>query len=204
MSRTRLTWIVLTALVWGAILSFGGVAAETVMLYPNIFGDPPESLDRAREFMVRGGPSDYFPPLGAAVALSSVAATVLTWGDRRLRWWVAAAACTFLACEFLFSAVFFWPRNEIMFVDPAGTHSAEYLRQVAGEFVAGHRVRLAGGAVTSVLAFTAFVRFVRGTGRPAGGVAAGAGSARAGADGAAEGSTAESGTAETGAAEAVR
>ncbi|MEE6261547.1 DUF1772 domain-containing protein [Plantactinospora sonchi] len=148
-------------MVWTSMMSFGGVAAETVMLYPNIFGDAPASLDRAREFLVAGGPSDYFPPLGATVVLSSLAATVLTWRDRRLRWWVAGAAGVFVACEFLFSVLFFWPRNEIMFVDPVGTHSPGYLRQVAGEFVAGHRVRLAGGLVTAVLAFTALLRFAR-------------------------------------------
>ncbi|MGR6964024.1 hypothetical protein ACU610_06160 [Geodermatophilus sp. URMC 61] len=163
MSRTRLTTVALIALVWTAMLSFGGVAAETVMLYPNVFGDPPESLDRAREFLVAGGPSDYFPPLGATVVLTGLAATVLTWREPRLRWWVVGAAAVFVTCEFLFSVVFFWPRNEIMFVDPAGTHTAEYLRQVAAEFVAGHRVRLAGGAVTSALAFTALLRWVRAT-----------------------------------------
>ncbi|MET8360184.1 DUF1772 domain-containing protein [Micromonospora sp. NPDC005171] len=163
MSRIRLTWIVLVVLVWAAMMSFGGVAAETVMLYPNIFGDAPASLDRAREFLVAGGPSDYFPPLGASVVLTSLAATALTWRNRRLRWYVAAAAVVFIACEFLFSVVFFWPRNEIMFVDPVGTHSPEYLRQVAEEFVAGHWVRLAGGAVTSALAFTALLRFARET-----------------------------------------
>ena len=163
MSRTTLTTVVLVALVWTAMLSFGGVAAETVMLYPNVFGDPPESLDRAREFLVAGGPSDYFPPLGATVVLSSLAATVLTWREPLLRWWVIGAAAVFIACEFLFSVVFFWPRNEIMFVDPVGTHSPEYLRQVAEEFVAGHWVRLAGGAVTSALAFTALLRFARET-----------------------------------------
>ncbi|MDG6108716.1 DUF1772 domain-containing protein [Dactylosporangium aurantiacum] len=167
MSRTNLTWIALVVLVWTAMLSFGGVAAETVMLYPNIFGDAPASLERAREFMVAGGPSDYFPPLGATVVLSGLAAVLLTWRDPRLRWWVAGAAAAFIACEFLFSAVFFWPRNEIMFVDPVGTHSPQYLRQVAGEFVAGHRVRLAGGAVTAVLAFTALLRFARDTARAA-------------------------------------
>ncbi|GAA2217723.1 DUF1772 domain-containing protein [Micromonospora olivasterospora] len=163
MSRARLTWIVLVVLVWTSMLSFGGVAAETVMLYPNIFGDAPESLSRAREFMVAGGPSDYFPPLGAAVVVGSLAATVLTWRNQRLRWWIVGAAATFVACEFLFSALFFWPRNEIMFVDPVGTHSPEYLRQVAAEFVAGHWVRLAGGAVTSALAFTALLRWARDT-----------------------------------------
>ncbi|MFF5056522.1 DUF1772 domain-containing protein [Micromonospora sp. NPDC000663] len=163
MSRTKLTWIVLIVLVWTAMMSFGGVAAETVMLYPNIFGDAPASLDRAREFLVAGGPSDYFPPLGATVVLSSLAAIALTWRNRRLRWFVAAAAAAFIICEFLFSAVFFWPRNEIMFVDPVGTHSPEYLRQVAREFVAGHWVRLVGGAVTSALAFCALLRFARET-----------------------------------------
>ena len=161
MSRAMLTSIVLIALVWTAMLSFGGVAAETVMLYPNIFGDAPASLLRAREFLIAGGPSDYFPPLGATVVLTSLAATVLTWRDLRLRWWIVGAAAVFVACEFLFSVLFFWSRNEIMFVDPVGTHSPGYLRQVAEEFLAGHRVRLAGGAVTSALAFTAHLRWVR-------------------------------------------
>src|SRR3712207_2115985 len=163
MSRRRLTTVALIAVVWTAMLSFGGVAAETVMLYPNIFGDPPASLDRAREFLVAGGPSDYFPPLGAAVVLCSLAATVLTWRIPGLRWWIAGSAAVFIACEFLFSVVFFWPRNDIMFVDPVGTHTPEYLRQVAEEFVAGHWVRVVGGAVTSTLAFTALLRWVRAT-----------------------------------------
>src|SRR3712207_7933430 len=112
------------------MLSSGGGAAEPVMLSPNVFGDPPASLDRAREFLVAGGPSDYFPPLGATVVLSSLAATVLTWRVPRLRWLVAGAAAVFIACEFLFSGAFFWPRNEIMFVDPVGTPPPQYLRQV--------------------------------------------------------------------------
>jgi hypothetical protein len=161
MSRATLTTVILIALVWTAMLSFGGVAAETVMLYPNIFGDAPASLDRAREFLVAGGPSTYFPPLGASVVITSLAATALTWREPRLRWWIVAATAVFISCEFLFSVLFFWPRNDIMFVDPVGTHSAEYLRQVAEEFVAGHWVRIAGGAVTSAFAFTALLRWIR-------------------------------------------
>ncbi|WFF08770.1 DUF1772 domain-containing protein [Micromonospora sp. WMMD1076] len=163
MVRPRLTWLALIVMVWASMMSLGGVAAETVMFYPNIFSDPPASLDRAREFLVHGGPHDYFPPLGASVILSSVAATLLTWRDRRLRWWVAGATAVFVVCEFLFSAVFLWPRNEIMFVAPEGTHSPAYLPQVAAEFVAGHRVRFAGDAVTAVLAFVALLKFARAT-----------------------------------------
>jgi hypothetical protein len=167
MSRTRLTTIALIVLVWASMMSFGGVAAETVMLYPNIFGDPPASLDRAREFLVNGGPSDYFPPLGATVVLVGAATVLLTWRVRRLRWWIAAAAGVFISCEFLFSVLFFWPRNEIMFVDPPGTHTPEFLRQVADEFVAGHFVRLVGGAVTAALGFVALLRWTADTARTA-------------------------------------
>lgn len=160
-SRSTLTTAVLIVLVWSSMMSFGGVAAETVMLYPNIFDDAPASLERAREFMVARGPSDYFPPVGAAVVLTSLAATAFTLREPRLRWWIGAAAAVFIVCEFLFSALFFWPRNQVMFVDAVGTHSPQYLRQVAQEFVAGHRVRLVGGAVTAALAFTALLRWVR-------------------------------------------
>ncbi|HLU60012.1 MAG TPA: DUF1772 domain-containing protein [Pseudonocardia sp.] len=174
MSRPTWTAVALIALVWSSMMSFGGVAAETVVLYPNIFGDAPESLRRTREFMVAGGPSDYFPPLGATVVLTCLAATALTWREPRVRWWIVAATCVFVACEFVFSALFFWPRNEIMFVDPLGTHSPEYLRQVAEEFVAGHRVRLVGGGVAAALAFTGLLRWVRLTAPARDGHAAGA------------------------------
>lgn len=163
MSRTIVTTAALIGFVWAALLSFGGVAAESVMLYPNVFADPPASLERAREFLVAGGPSDYFPPLGATVVLTSLVAVGSTWRDPRLRWWVGGAAAAFVACEFLFSVAFFWPRNAIMFVDPPGTHTVEYLRRTAAEFVAGHWVRLAGGAVAAALAFTALLRQLRAT-----------------------------------------
>ncbi|MGY1822950.1 hypothetical protein [Geodermatophilus sp. SYSU D00079] len=161
MSRTTLTTVALVAVVWTSMLNLGGVAAETVMLYPNIFGDPPASLDRAREFLVAGSPGDYFPPLGASVVVTGLAALLLSWRERRLRWWVAGAAAVFIACDFVFSVLFSWPRNEVMFVDPVGTHPPEYLREVAAEFVTGHWVRLAGSAVTAALTFTALLRWVR-------------------------------------------
>src|SRR3712207_9038099 len=94
------------------MLSSGGGAAEPVMLSPNVFGDPPASLDRAREFLVAGGPSDYFPPLGATVVLSSVAATVLTWREPRRRGGIVGAAGVVVACGVVFSVLFFLPRQD--------------------------------------------------------------------------------------------
>ncbi|MGW5260534.1 hypothetical protein ACWEQG_06160 [Microbispora sp. NPDC004025] len=159
--RRQVTTAVLTVLVWASMISLGGILGETVMLYPNIFRDPPASLVLAREFIVAGGPSDFFPPLGLTVITGAVAATLLTWRIPTVRWWVAAAAVVFVCAEFLFSAAFFWPRNTIMFVDPVGTHPAGYLREVAAEFEAGHWVRVAGGVVTAALTFAGLLRWHR-------------------------------------------
>ncbi len=158
-----LTTVVLLVLAAATTVNFGAIAGETVMLYPNIFRDPPDSLVLAREFMVAGSPSDFFPPLGLTIMVFGAVAIGLTWRRPHLRWWLVAAGIVYLCCELLFSVWFFWPRNEIMFVDPVGTHSPEYLRQVAAEFEAAHWVRVIGGAVAAALAGTAFLGWHRET-----------------------------------------
>ncbi|MFI6509612.1 hypothetical protein ACIBCT_18555 [Streptosporangium sp. NPDC050855] len=156
-----MTTAVLIVLVWTSMISMGGVIAETVMLYPNIFRDPPASLVLTREFIVAAGPSDFFPPLGLTTVIGAVLASLLTWRTPSVRRWIVPATVVFVCAEFLFSALFFWPRNTIMFVDPVGTHSAAYLRTVAAEFETGHWVRVVGGVVTSGLAFTGLLRWHR-------------------------------------------
>ncbi|MCO1658977.1 DUF1772 domain-containing protein [Pseudonocardia sp. S2-4] len=156
-----MTAVLLTVLTAAATISFGGILAETAMLYPNIFRDPPASLVQAREFMVAGSPSDFFPPLGLSVIATAAASVLLTWRVPRVRWLLVVALAVYVCCEFLFSAWFFWPRNEIMFVDPVGTHSDEYLRAVAAEFNAAHWVRVIGGGVTAALAATGALTWYR-------------------------------------------
>jgi hypothetical protein len=158
----HLTATVLLVLTVATTMNFGAIAGETVMLYPNIFRDPPDSLLQAREFMVAGSPSDFFPPLGLTVIATGAAAVLLTWRRRDVRWWMVGAAVVYLCCELLFSVWFFWPRNEIMFVDPVGTHSAEYLSQVAAEFEAGHWVRVVGGGASAALCITGALTWYRG------------------------------------------
>jgi hypothetical protein len=159
--RAAVTGAVLVAVAWAAMLYFGGILDETFVLYPNIFHDPPDSLVLAREFMVAGDPSDFFPPLGLATILGGAVASVLCWRHPAIRWLPIAAVVTFVCCEFLFSAAFFWPRNTIMFVDPVGSHPAELLRTVAAEFEVGHWVRVVGGGVAATLLFAAAMRWHR-------------------------------------------
>ncbi|MEO3795050.1 hypothetical protein ABGB14_32975 [Nonomuraea sp. B10E15] len=160
--RQRLTPAVLTVYVWIAMVAFGGIAVETVVIYPNVFHDVPASLAESMEFFVVTGPADFFPPMGAVTVVASVAALALAWPVRDTRLWAGGSLLSLLLGEFLFSALYFWPRNDIMFEEGAAVHSAEVLRQTALEFETGHWGRLAMSAVTATLAFTGLWRLHRG------------------------------------------
>ncbi|MEU6719582.1 hypothetical protein ABZ897_49680 [Nonomuraea sp. NPDC046802] len=172
--RKRLSFTVLTAYVWIAMVAFGGIAVETIVIYPNVFHDVPASLAESMRFFVVTGPADFFPPLGAVTVVFSVATLVLLWPARQTRPWAGGSLLSLLLGEFLFSALYFWPRNDIMFEEGAAVHSAQVLRQTAWEFETGHWVRLAMSGVTATLAFIGLWRLLRAraaVAAPAGGVA---------------------------------
>ncbi|WP_219412826.1 DUF1772 domain-containing protein [Pseudonocardia nigra] len=150
--------VVTVAFAWVATFAFGALVVETLLLYPNIFADVPRSLVDSLEFMAVTAPSDVLPPLGMATVVTAVAAVALTLRAPAVRLWTAGASLTLLVGEFLFSAVWFWPRNTIMFIEGPAVHAAAYLQQVAAEFQAGHWVRVAMGAATAVLAFVGMLR----------------------------------------------
>jgi hypothetical protein len=60
------------------------------------------------------------------------------------------------------SMLYFWPRNEIMFVEGSEVHSAEYLKQVAREFETWHwRSRMGFNTLAAVSAFAGFLGIYR-------------------------------------------
>jgi hypothetical protein len=154
----RIAFVVPGVYVWIAMVAFGGIAVETIVIYPNVFHDPPASLARAVEFFTVTGPADLFPAMGAATVVAAVASLLVLWRIRTARWWVAGSLGTLLVGEFLYSMLYFWPRNDIMFEDGAAVHSAEFLRQTAVEFDTGHWFRLTFSAATATLAFVGFLR----------------------------------------------
>lgn len=149
---------VIVAYSWVTLIAFGGILTETIIIYPNVFHDPPASLDLTREFMSQAGPADLFPPLGALTVALAVASVFVLRRDKKPRPWAAASLISLVFGEFAFSALYFWPRNTIMFDEGAAVHSVEVLRQTAIEFENGHWVRLAMGGVTAVLAFVALYK----------------------------------------------
>jgi hypothetical protein len=161
MRNRTLSEVVSGIYAWSAMVAFGGVLVETIVIYPNVFHDPPASLAGAVEFFAVTGPADFFPPLGAAILVAAVITLVLVWRSRPARGWIGASLVSLLLGEFLFSALFFWPRNEIMFTEGVAVHSVEFLQRTATEFETGHWARLAMSGVTAALAFIGFLRFYR-------------------------------------------
>jgi hypothetical protein len=143
---------------WMAITTFSGVLIETLLIYPNIFGDVPASLTRSTAFFSEVGPGDVFPVLGLTTLVAGLLTTALTWSLRPARIRAVVAVAVTAIGEFAFSAWFFWPRNTVMFVEGPAMHPATHLVRVAWEFETGHWLRLAMCGVTAVLAFSALLR----------------------------------------------
>jgi len=163
---------VTTGYLWVMMILLGAIVLETFMIYPNIFSDPPQSLDLSMEFLSVRGPSDFFPPLGLLSWVLGTASLLLSAKVRGARVWLLVSVLAIIA-EGVISMLYFWPRNEIMFVEGLTVHSAEHLRQVAAEFATFHWMsRMGLNTVSAIGAFVGFCvlyggRVVRVTGRGA-------------------------------------
>lgn len=153
--RRSLSSLVSAGYAFATSFAFSGIAVETIVIYPNVFRDVPDSLARASGFFTVTGPADLFPPLGLASLLLAVATLIVCWPVRRARGWIIAALAVWVVADFLFSVLYFWPRNEIMFTQGPGVHSDATLARTAVEFETGHWGRMAGSAVTAAFAYVA-------------------------------------------------
>ncbi len=157
----RLTLGVTLGYTWVLMTLFGAIVLETVMVYPNVFRDPPQSLELTVQFLAVVGPSGFFPPLGFLSWALGGAALLLCWRQGAARWWVLLSLAMLLA-EGVASMLYFWPRNEIMFVEGLSVHDPGYLIQVAEEFQTWHwRSRMGFNTVAAIAAFAGFLGVYR-------------------------------------------
>jgi hypothetical protein len=160
MKFKQLTFAVVLTYFWVMMILFGSIVLETFMVFPNIFRDPPQSLELAMDFLSTRGPGDFFPPLGFLSWLTGVGAIVLGWQVKSARYWIIASVLM-IFLEGIVSILFFWPRNTIMFIEGTSVHSSEYLKQVASEFHALHWLRLALNGASAVFIFIGFLKIYK-------------------------------------------
>jgi hypothetical protein len=138
---------------WTTAMFFGAIFSETVLLYPNVFYNVPDSLNEAVDFMKVIGPGDFFPKLGGAILLFAIFTIVINRKNRVVLNYILASFLIMGLFEFLFSMLYFWPRNKIMFTEGIEMHEAAELKKVATEFQLGHFVRISMSCMASCLAF---------------------------------------------------
>jgi hypothetical protein len=138
---------------WALAMFSGAILSETVILYPNIFSNVPDSLTEAISFMKVIGPGNFFPKLGGAIMLLAIVTIVVNLKDRTALKYILASFILMGLFEFLFSMLYFWPRNKIMFTEGTALHSTAELKRVAAEFQLGHVLRLSSSCIASCLAF---------------------------------------------------
>ena len=159
MTGNRITAVVTGAYLWVVMLLLGGIAQETFMIYPNIFADPPASIELAERFFATHPPSEYFRPTGLACWLTGAATVVLGWTARSSRWWVLGSVAM-IGAEGVWSMLFAWPRNTILF-EGVAVHPVEVIVQTAQEFQNLHWARVVFNTAAAVLAFVGFLRLYR-------------------------------------------
>jgi uncharacterized membrane protein len=158
--KRQIGFALVLAYHWVLMIFLGAITFETLILYPNIFRDAPASLEAAVAFM-KIGPADFFPPVGMLMLLTGAASVIFSWRVKTARYWLLISVLILLFGEFLFSAVFFWPRNTIMFIEGPAVHSAEVLRRTAREFEALHWVRLGLCLPASVFSLIGLLKYYR-------------------------------------------
>ena len=161
MQKQHFAFAAIIIFLWTLMIMFGSILFETFIIYPNIFRDVPGSFEVATKFMAVAGPSNFFRPIGACTIPMGIASLLLSWRTRPSFYWLLGSLIVIIIGEFLFSALFFWPRNTIMFVEGPRLHSAATLKQVAWEFQTGHWFRLALSTCSTTLAFIGLLKFYR-------------------------------------------
>ncbi|MFB8280550.1 hypothetical protein [Nocardia colli] len=146
--------VVLTGYAVVACFVFGTAAAETLLLYPNIFRDVPESLELSQRFMSVVSVGDVMRPLGGVLTLCAVLALVAAVRYRVGLRWTGLSLISLISGQFLLSVLYEWPRATILF-DDRDEHTLAEIERAATEFQIGEGLRLVAAALTALFAVAA-------------------------------------------------
>ncbi|MGW0248501.1 hypothetical protein ACWDYH_17895 [Nocardia goodfellowii] len=152
--------VIIGAYAGVAFFVFSAAAAETVLLYPNILRDIPESLQMTQDFMSVIGVGDVMRPLGGLMMVSALIAAAASVRYRTARPWVAASVAAMLSGQFLLSVAYLWPRATILFDDRA-KHTIDEIESAADEFVIGQYFRIAAAGLAALFAVIAARKIYR-------------------------------------------
>jgi hypothetical protein len=157
MKTFTIPWIVTGIYATIASFVFAAATSETLLLYPNIFRDIPDSLASTQDFMSVVAVGDVMRPLGALMLVCGLIAGAVSLWYRIARRWLAASLIAVVGGQFLLSRLYLWPRGSILF-DDRDQHTLDEIERAANEFRIGQYVRIAAAGLAAVAAVTAALR----------------------------------------------
>jgi uncharacterized membrane protein len=106
-----------------AAIVLGANVYTSVVDAPNWGANPPQGFEAARRYMSVRDPGDFFRVFSPAAQIAILAAVVACWRVRQVRWLAVAAFAAVVAADSM-TFMYFYPRNDIMFVNPLDTEAA--------------------------------------------------------------------------------
>jgi len=82
----------------------------------------------------------------------------LWWRNKKIGLLLATSILLLITFEFLFSVLYFWELNTILFIEGRTKHSIEYLEKAASNFQFWHWIRFGTTGVAAVLSIFALIK----------------------------------------------
>ena len=147
-TRTRITQILLWLAVIGLSIWVGGTLYQMVVIVPLWNASPPESV-RAFFLGTRYNETiwNFFgPPWMVARMVPLLGALFFGWSlSRHRKWLLLALVC--MAFGVLFTLLYIYRINEVLFLQAGGNHTPDEVRTMARQWILADRVRFGVGFV---------------------------------------------------------
>ena len=147
-TRNRITQVLLWLAVLGLSVRVGGTLYQMLVIVPMWSASPPESV-RAFFLGTRYNETiwNFFgPPFMAARSAPLLGALLVGWHlPRHRKWLLVATAC--MAFGVVFTLVYVYPINDVLFAQAGGDHSPEEIRAMVGRWIMADRVRFGVGLI---------------------------------------------------------
>jgi uncharacterized membrane protein len=157
MNKLRMVVICLAATLAAGVL-FANVYTSLVDA-PNWGHDIPASIEATRAYFSAANPGTFFRIFSPALQVVTLVALVLCWRvDKRVRYYLLAALVFAVATDAMTFA-YFYPRNDIMFVNPVAGN-VDAIRSAWSQWSTMNWPRSAVVAIGLIFDFAALTRFV--------------------------------------------
>jgi hypothetical protein len=136
----------------------GGTLYQMLVIVPLWSASPPESVRAFFQGTDYNSTIYHFfgPPFMAARNLPLLLALVFGWHRPRHRYALLLAVGCFLVFGVIFTLVYVYPINEVLFHHAGGSHTAEEIRVMVDQWIFADRVRFAVGIVGFLALLWAF------------------------------------------------